>query len=731
VRLTDTSIVKKNQLAGVGRAGLWAVRHVLPFACVGAAAALVYAGAVSVDARGLTASVLCAAALLAFIVRESLHARSDCPGGSARSLVELRLLVLAAALLQLGTVLARSAQLELGAVLYLFALVSVTFFSRTASVPALALVLALEWLGGGGPAAGDQVELSRRLTFSLFLAFFGAFGLAFLRTEILRIRAKGKEHLDEKLRVITEQARDFRLMSVPSSHVDEGEEGTDSEEDRRAEILCVTSALHEIHSTIYTLLDVVRRTMGLNACVLLWEKDSGEYLGIFEAATSSGSISDAPIPIHFGLTGAVVAHGKPIRICPVPSDTAPIPYYAEREDVSSFCAMPVEDGSVVRGVLCADRLTEDAFTDAECEVLEQVAEQAVRIISTERLFLQLVKSKTEQSRLYRASTRLREAHTCEEVLEAAFESARSIVDWDLAAATLYDPHTRRHRVLHAVGEWEEQVAGLSWRDNGGLVSQTVRMRHYLPYKGKYEAASQTVLIKKVRFKEARSLLVLPLVAQDKAIGTLLIVSRKEGIFSQQIRLLLQVIADQTALSYQNALMVRRLEELATTDPLTGLFNKRVFLEALGRNSISAQRYDKKLSLIMTDLDKFKSVNDTHGHPVGDQVLIQFADVLRRNAREVDVVCRYGGEEFVVIVVETDAEGAYRMAERIRRDMERERIDTGTGTVRVTCSMGVATCPEQGPGPEELIRNADEALYEAKRSGRNRVVVSSAGYRQTG
>jgi diguanylate cyclase (GGDEF)-like protein len=723
--------MKTSQLAEVGHAGLWALRHVLPFACVGAAAGLITVGAVSIDARGLTVSVLCAAALMAFIVREALQARCENPDGWTRSLVELRLLVPAAALLQLGTVLARSAGLELGAVLYLFALVSVTFFSRAASVPALATVIAVEWLCAAGPAAGGPGELSRRLAFSLFLTFFGAFGLAFLRTEILRIRAKGKERLDEKLRVITEQAREFRLMSAPSSHVEDADEGTDSEDDRRAEILSVTSALHEIHSTIYTLLDVVRRTMGLNTCVLLWEKDSGEYLGIFEAATSAGSISESPIPAHFGLTGAVVAHGKPVRICPVPRDAAPIPYYVEKEDVGSFCAMPVEEGSVVRGVLCADRLTEDAFTDAECEVLDQVAEQAVRIISTERLFLQLVKSKTEQSRLYRASTRLREAHTCEEVLEAAFESARSIVDWDLAAATLYDPRTRRHKVLHAMGQWEDQVSGLSWRDNGGLVSQAVRMRHYLPYKGKYEASSQTVLVKKVRFKEARSLLVLPLVAQDKAIGTLLIVSRREGIFSQQVRLLLQVIADQTALSYQNALMVRRLEELATTDPLTGLFNKRVFLEALGRNALSAQRYDKKLSLIMTDLDKFKSVNDTHGHPVGDQVLIQFADVLRRNAREVDVVCRYGGEEFAVIVIETDAEGAYRMAERIRRDMERERIDTGSGTIRVTCSMGVATCPEQGPGSEELIRSADVALYEAKRSGRNRVVASSAGYQQTG
>jgi diguanylate cyclase (GGDEF)-like protein len=723
--------VISSHLEQLNSAALWMARHVAPFTFVGAAAAMLYAGSVRADTPGIVATALCSAFLVGLIVRESMLARAEGLRGPRRALVALRLLVPAAAVLELTTALARSYQLELGALLYLFALVSVTFFSRGASMPAIAAVLAMEWLAGGGPARGDPTDLSRRLAFSLFLVFFGTFGLAFLRTEILRIRAKGREHLDERLRSMREKARDFRLMAAPSSRIEEPEETLEGEEEKRQELLSVTSSLNEIHSTIYTLLEVARRTMRLNTCILLWKDEPGEYLKIIEAATSSGGIVSSPIPAQFGLTGAVLAHGASVKLCPVPADTTPIPYYAGEEGVRSFIAIPVEEGSVVRGVLCADRLTEDAFTDPEREVLEQVASQAVRTIANERLFLQLVKSKVEQSRLYRASTRLRAAHSSEEVLEAAFESARSFVEWDLAAATLYDPRTRTHRVLHARGLWEPQLAGLEWRDNGGLVSQAVRMRHYLPYKGNYEASSQVVLTGKVRFKEARSLIVLPLVAQDKPIGTLIVVSRRAGVFTQQIRLLLQVVADQTALSYQSALMVRRLEEMATTDALTGLYNKRVFLEALGRHMRTAQRYDKKLSLIMTDLDHFKSVNDTYGHPLGDQVLVRFAEVLRHNVREVDVACRYGGEEFAVIVVETDSEGAARMAERIRRDMEREPIKADPDTIHVTCSMGVATCPEQGPTPEELIRSADCALYEAKRAGRNRVVISPTGYRQTG
>lgn len=709
----------------------WTARHVMPFVCVGAAAGLIHLGLMRAGRWGLVISALSVALLVGTIIRESILTRREGPGGGCRTFVELRLLIPAAAVLQVATVLARSYQLELGALLFLFALVSVTFFSRGASIPALVVVLAMEWLGSPGPLTGAGADLSRHLAFSLFLTFFGAFGLAFLRTEILRIRAQGKERLDEKLRSIAERARDFRLTAAPSSRYEETEDPADEEEDRRQELLSVTSSLDEIQFTIYTLLDVARRTMGLNTCILLWEDGPGEYLKIIEAATSSSGIARVPIPAQFGLTGAVITHGKPVKLCPVPVDTAPIPYYAGPEDVCSFCALPVREGNVVRGVLCADRLTEDVFTDVECNVLDQVGAQAVKIIANERLFLQLVKSKTELSRLYKASNRLRTAHSCEEVLEAAFESGRYIIEWDLAAATLYEARNHRHRVVHARGEWADQVSGLEWKDNEGLVSQAVRHWHYLPYRGNYEPKSQVVLVKKVRFSQARSLLVLPLVVQDRAIGTLIFASRRESVFTEQIRWLLQVIADQTALSYQNALMVRRLEEMAHTDALTGLYNKRVFLEALGRHMRTAMRYDKKLSLIMSDLDKFKSINDNHGHPTGDQVLIRFAEVLRRNVREVDLPCRFGGEEFAVIVVETDSEGAYRTAERIRRDMERETVDVGSGKIRVTCSMGVATSPEQGPAPGDLIKAADEALYEAKRTGRNRVVVSTTGLLRTG
>jgi len=410
------------------RTGEWASRHVLPFLVVGVAAGLVHRSVIETDRWGLVASGLLGAVLVGAIVREVLASRGEKPGRGSRAVTELRILVPAAALMQITVVLARSASLELGALLYLFALVTVTFFSRTSSVPALVVVLLLEWVQTGGPGAAGGAELSRRLATTLFLTFFGAFGLAFLRTEIVRIRAKGKERLEESIRSMSERAREYRLTSAPSSGIAESdEEPRDEAEERQMEVLGVRSSLNEIHSTIYTLLEVVRRTMGLHTCILLWKDGSGEYMKIIEAATGSSSVVDMPIPAGHGLTGVVAGRGKPVRICPVAEGSSNVPYYSDPEPLRSICIVPVVEGSVVRGVLCADRLTEDAFDDSQVRILERIADQSMRIITNERVFLQLVKSKTEQMRLYRASTRLRDASGCDEVLEAAFESMRSIV----------------------------------------------------------------------------------------------------------------------------------------------------------------------------------------------------------------------------------------------------------------------------------------------------------------
>lgn len=168
----------------------------------------------------------------------------------------------------------------------------------------------------------------------------------------------------------------------------------------------------------------------------------------------------------------------------------------------------------------------------------------------------------------------------------------------------------------------------------------------------------------------------------------------------------------------------RLRELATTDPLTGLLNRRDFFERLGLEFRRSRRYGRSLSLLMIDIDDFKRVNDTHGHQVGDEVLVSTAVTLHAGVRESDLVARYGGEEFVVMLPETRREDAVALAGRLREAVGAMEIPVGAAVERVTVSIGVAGFPADAAEDEdELVRLADSALYAAKGSGKDRVILA--------
>src|SRR5690554_1204022 len=186
----------------------------------------------------------------------------------------------------------------------------------------------------------------------------------------------------------------------------------------------------------------------------------------------------------------------------------------------------------------------------------------------------------------------------------------------------------------------------------------------------------------------------------------------------RVRSMLRIKRLQDELEEKN----RELERLSISDGLTGLYNHRKIHSLLHEEFDRAQRTAEKISVAMLDLDRFKAVNDTYGHPAGDKVLQELAQILRENAREIDRCGRYGGEEFMVILPETDIDDATVFVERIRREVARRPFDIGTGEpLHMTVSAGVATCPNEGiDSPETLVELADNALYGAKSGGGDRV-----------
>lgn len=225
-------------------------------------------------------------------------------------------------------------------------------------------------------------------------------------------------------------------------------------------------------------------------------------------------------------------------------------------------------------------------------------------------------------------------------------------------------------------------------------------------------------------KDTRSVLCAPMVAGKKVYGILHMTSRYPNAFDQEDATLAKAIGEQIGLALERAQLFEEISQLAITDEMTGLYNTRHLKRVLGEEIKRSVRYKRPFSFIMLDIDYFKNYNDRLGHLRGDEVLRLIANILQQNTREVDVVFRYGGEEFSVIIPEVSKEEAYTMAERIRRVVQdyvfpfEEEQPGGNLTV----SMGIACFPDDAEDAEEIIDNADRALYRAKTGGRNRVCL---------
>jgi diguanylate cyclase (GGDEF)-like protein len=221
-----------------------------------------------------------------------------------------------------------------------------------------------------------------------------------------------------------------------------------------------------------------------------------------------------------------------------------------------------------------------------------------------------------------------------------------------------------------------------------------------------------------------SVALIPITPGDPVHG-LITVGRSAHPFSDDDRDVLRSLASQATLALENVELHHQVQHQAVTDELTGLANHRRFQELLSAEIDQVRRYRHSVGLIMLDLDNFKSVNDTYGHPQGDVVLQRVAGVLRENSRDADAPARYGGEELALILPHTDLEGAYVIAERVRSAIEHleiPRLDD-SGFLRITASVGVTASAEGQK--DTLIAAADAALYDAKRQGKNRTVRSNA------
>lgn len=269
------------------------------------------------------------------------------------------------------------------------------------------------------------------------------------------------------------------------------------------------------------------------------------------------------------------------------------------------------------------------------------------------------------------------------------------------------------------GPYAETLAEISYNASEGMLGWVISNRQPVLFGNKTNKTNHPNLI-----ENEPSSLIVPMVLDGEVTGIVYIGSDKENTYNENSLNTVSTMAYQTAMALKNADLYEKMVALAITDGLTGLYTHRYFKERLAEACKEYERTRKPFSLIMIDTDNFKNYNDTLGHPEGDKLLKAIATIIKKYCRDTDIVARYGGDEFAVVLKESDKENSVKVAERIREAFANAFMQN---KVRVTASLGVASFPEDASSMAEFLEAADKALYQSKNTGRNKVTQApSAG-----
>ncbi len=571
------------------------------------------------------------------------------------------------------------------------------------------------------PATRDYRLL---LSHASFILLFGFLYAVFLRSEVAQRRNNMLREIDAHMQKVSDEARQFRLTSGLSL---DSRELSPEELARRRRV----GSIQAIHESFYNVLAVAERALSPYTVALLWLDADDKKIVIKELRSQSDHVTNKALVAAEGFIGAVTKRREPLILTQLKAGHSGLVYYTQPQPVTDFAGVPVLEDGHLRGVLIADRDGNRPFTPGDIDIMNTIAEELVRAVRVERIFSDMDREKYEKERFYQASRDFNEARTVDEVAKVAIRASRAVTRAEFAAVAVSTEEGGKMRI--AAIDWQDnakadELVGQVFLAEEGLVGASIKARHALPH-GTARAASQPVFAKTIEADLAGAK-VLPLLWQDRGIGALVLGSSHENFLSNDAYEMMRVISDHATIAIANAQMYERMERMATTDGLTSLTNHRYFQELFDAMLARCERYGRKMSLILTDIDHFKSINDTYGHPVGDMVLKKVAKLLTGAARRTDVVARYGGEEFAVLMEETGTDGALQTAERIRKAVENEMMRSENGSFKCTISLGIATFPQDANVKAKLAECADQALYQAKRSGRNRSVVFRSAGRQT-
>ncbi len=479
------------------------------------------------------------------------------------------------------------------------------------------------------------------------------------------------------------------------------------------EVITAGTSIMEFNELIDELIETLKRNLdfeSFNICLI------DERTKDLKVATTHGydveELEKFKLKVGKGITGWVAKTGKPIIVPDVSKDKR---YIQGNPDIRSEMCIPLKVKDKVIGVLDIEDTKLDAFSKENLTLISAIAGQISMIIEKARI-LESEKKRSKQL----------------ETIQDVSKNIVSILDMDDLFKQIVNSiyYTFRYyiNILLLDEESKELVVKAS---SGPTIKSTIRRRVKISegITGWAAKTGEPLLVDDVskeprylfveELADIRSELVVPIKIKDKVIGVLDIESVELNAFDESDLATFTILAEMIAIAIENASLYKESERLAITDDLTGLYNTRYFYTALEKEIERSQDLDRPFSIIIFDIDDFKKYNDTYGHLAGDQLLEELAELMIKKCRSTDIIARYGGEEFVIILPETEYDGAVLVAERLRKSVKKHsfKINKKEKKGKVTISLGIATYPEDATNVKDLVNAADINLYGEKRIGK--------------
>ncbi|MEA2630837.1 MAG: hypothetical protein QOE66_1056 [Chloroflexota bacterium] len=418
-----------------------------------------------------------------------------------------------------------------------------------------------------------------------------------------------------------------------------------------------------------------------------------------------------------GFTGWVAQHGEAILVNDANRDPRGKTIDGTDDVDESMLVVPMRHDGVTTGVITLSKLGLDGFGSDDLRLLTILADQAATTIGSVRLLARTQDLAGELRRLLDMSAELSGSLDPRQVAELMAGHLARAMGVNECIISYWDRDAARVESLGSFPAHRLQEIAPYFKVSGYPETLRVLERQETVIIDVDDPNADPAEVLLMGRDGNKILAMLPLVAKGQAIGLVELVSNGTVTFNEERLGLARTMANEAAMALENARLYEDARNLADRDPLTGFYNHRFLHERLGEEVVRTQRARRSMSMLMLDLDDFKLVNDTFGHLFGDRVLTWTAELIRSTLRASDVPARYGGDEFAIILPETDAAEARRAADRILEAFrEHAFVGEQRGPVPIGASIGVATFPADARTATELIAAADQALYRVKREG---------------